>query len=187
MRVRAPSPAPSFLKRGLMEQEKETILVKLNDFWKSIINIIDHIIDNIQTGIENYWKWRKIIWVDKQWDDHYILNILEFKLTLMEKYFRNSKITVDAEKNANDMKRCILLLERIIKNEYHEEAYKEFYEKYPRERIEDLASLTAPRPQPTPLQKIELTNCALKENELLESDLEELFTIMRKEIKGWWD
>jgi|GEM_PF-1899794 len=161
-----------------MKQEKETIVVKLWNYWKSIIDIIDNVIINIKTGIKNYWLWRKIIWLDKQWDHYYLLMILKFKLTLMEKYFRNSKITIDSEKNADDIKRCILLLERIIKDEYHKEAYKEFYEKHPRERIEDLASLTAPRPQPTPLLKVE---------ELLESDLEELFTTIRREIRKWWD
>lgn len=170
-----------------MEQEKESKLYKINKYWKSIIDIIDHTLDNIKLGVKNYWRWRKIIWVDKQWDQGYLLTLLEFKLKLMEEYFRTSNITVDNDKNAVNIKRCVDLLKRINEDNYHEEAFKEYYEKYPIERISNLMDLTKQRPKPTAQQSIDSTNCALKENELYEADLEELFTIIRREIRGWWD
>jgi hypothetical protein len=170
-----------------MEEEKEPWLVEaIVKFWNQNVKFVENLVWNIETGIKNYYKWRKIIWLDHQWDYSYLLNMLKFKLELMEKYFRLNGVSVDGPEDSKKIKRCVELLDRLIKDNYHDIAYELYNKKY-REDVEDFLNSRKFNTPMTPEQKIDFNNAAQTEEDLIKSDYEELFSIMNKEIRRWWD
>jgi hypothetical protein len=77
---------------------------------------------NIVVGLKNLWLWLPIIWNDRQWDHHFFYLLLKHKLELMEDYFRHSAITLDSKKDANKIRLCIFLVNRILEDNYYERA-----------------------------------------------------------------
>lgn len=73
---------------------------------------------NIDYGIMNLWQWKKVIWNDRLYDYEFLLIIMKKKLELMENHFRYDGHLVDHVKDANNMKKLILTLDRLIKDEY---------------------------------------------------------------------
>ena len=81
---------------------------------------------NIKTGIKNLIIWLPIIWKDRWWDYTFLYEILRFKLILMEKKFRNYGIHKFADRDADNIKRCIMILNRILDDNYYENFIKIF-------------------------------------------------------------
>lgn len=168
------------------EEEKFKILKEIFSFWKRSVGFIDDLIDNIDNGVGNLLKWRKVIWVDKQWDHVYLLQILKFKLTLMEEYFRLHGVSVDGPEDAKKIKRCIVLLERMLEDIYFDEAYAEYNKKW-KDDVDDFLKGLINRKPMSPEQTKDSMAAAQTEEDLINKDYDELFGIMRKEIRGWWD
>jgi hypothetical protein len=154
--------------------------------WIDTVKFIETLIENIKTGIKNCCLWIKVIWIDKQWDDYFFLKIMRFKLSLMENYFRFHGMSTESENDANKMKRCIVLLDRILDDNYSEEAFSEYNKKYKINNDDfDLASITKPIKDPT--QQADFKSAIQIETEMKENDFNELFQIIRENIQSWWD
>jgi len=81
-------------------------------FWNTRIG--DKLWD-IQRGIKNFIKWRKIIWEDRDFDFGYLYDAIYFKLENMQKFFdSDNTCSVDAKEYAKQIKECKDLLKRII-------------------------------------------------------------------------
>ncbi len=170
-----------------MEEEKDPWFKPIFKFWKRTIDFIDSLVWNVDDGLRNYFKWRKIIWLDHQWDQTYLLKILKFKMEQMEKYFKYNGISVDGPEDAKKIERCVILLDRLLKDNYSDVAYEEYNKKW-KEDVEDYLDLKKILNKTiTPQQRTDLKNAAQTEEELIEKDYEELFGIMKKEIRKWWD
>jgi len=113
----------------------------------------------MKNGLKNLFIWFKIIWNDRWWDNYYFFKILHKKLSLMEKNFREDGVHLFAEKDANKMKRCVLVLERLMNDDYDANASTKNSLK---ERIEHA-------------------------DYLRQQDVDYLFEILRKNILTWWD
>jgi len=92
------------------------------------------------------------------------------------------------------------LLDRLIKDEYHETAFKRHSERWgePDFRFEDAkdypgmseALISHPKVNSVKdeeTERKEFKFACEKENELRDQDLDLLFKMMRKHIQGWWD
>lgn len=154
---------------------------------------------DIPYGIRNLIRWFPVIWQDRNWDQYYIYVILHKKLFLMERALRNG-CHLYADKTADQVKVCVLLLDRLIKDEYHENAFKRHEEKWGEadfnfEDIEDrpgMSQLLITRPnvkdeKDDENERKEFRRYSNHEQKLREQDLDMLFKIMRKHIQGWWD
>lgn len=154
---------------------------------------------DIRTGIKNLIIWFPVIWKDKNWDHWFIYEILHKKLSLMEHFIRNYGHHVRAEQDADNIKKCVLLLKRLKDDEYHENAFKQHREKWGEPEFEWKES---DRPNSSQLhikhdsvktekdkireQKDFKTACE-REDFLKQQDLDLLFTLMGKHIQTWWD
>ena len=162
---------------------------KIKDFFR-----------NIRIGIPNLIKWASVIWNDRDWDQHFLYVILQFKLKQMEKLQREYGHCVNSNDYADQMRVCILLLERIIKGDYlsnalkpHEEKWGESYLDF--EKIPDRPGLNAAawtvEKAITPKQIIQENKERMRlynhVDNLEQQDLDMLFKNMRKQIQGWWD
>ena len=154
---------------------------------------------NIKYGLENLIMWFPVIWKDRNWDHTFIYEILKHKLDLTQKHLRKYGHHVDAEKDADRIKVCVNLLNRLIKDDYHENAFKKHHEKWGEPEFNwtdlqgsELSQLqinykNVKTDQDKANQEKEYRKCIEREEFLKNQDLDLLFKIMRKHIQGWWD
>lgn len=167
--------------------------------WRGVKRIKDFFLYDIKQGTENLIKWFPIIWNDRDWDRHFIFKILRFKLQNVEECIRNG-CHLNCEKDADDIKLCYLLLDRIIKDEYYENASKEFSEKWGESDFEFIDVPDKPEYQELNIRYEndpnnereeergkEVQKLFKHENYLKNQDINMLFDKMRKHILKWWD
>lgn len=151
-------------------------------------------------GIKNLFVWFPVIWSDKQWDHYFIYAILQHKLKLMERYIRLHGVHINNLKDAHKIKMCVLLLERIKKDGYHQNVFKPHYKKwgepdlvftdsteYPDCQIVDLKYPNIKTDEDDKRQEKEFKFCIDQEAKLRKQDLDLLFKMMRKHVESWWD
>lgn len=155
---------------------------------------------NVVTGIKNLITWFPVIWNDRQWDHCYFYELLHKKLTLMEKFFREKGIHLYAEKDADNIKYAILILNRIIKDNYYDNAFKPHRKKYGESHflwndIKDSKykelEIVYDRDPKTDKEKEKEKRlhkqCIEREIYLKNQDLEMFFRHLRKHMNDWWD
>jgi hypothetical protein len=72
-------------------------------------------------GIKNLWKWFPVIWKDRDWDDHFIWEILIFKIKNQAKYIGSRDLHTRAKRDAEIMMTCVRLMEKVKNADYHME------------------------------------------------------------------
>jgi len=145
---------------------------------------------NIKYGTHNLIKWFPIVWKDRDWDHQFLYDILRFKLNNIEKELRGS--WVGSDKEAKHVKKCVHLLDRLITDDYHEIAHKDFYKKWGEPDFSINKGMFKPvYPNDPNDEKQEERDKEYKRkmgsSEYLNNqDLEMLFDIMKKRIRNWW-
>ena len=155
---------------------------------------------SIKYGIQSLWQWTPIIWKDRQWDHQFIYTILRHKLYLTEQLIRYHGHHLYHIRDADKIKTCVNLLDRLIKDEYHETAFKRHHEKWgePKLRFKDSKDYPGmseglihhPNVKSAKDKESESKDfkfACKKETNLRDQDLDLLFKLMRKHIQGWWD
>jgi hypothetical protein len=80
-------------------------------------------------NIHNLIRWFPIIWEDRDWDHHFIFEILKFKLKNQAEYISKRGNHLSAKRDAEIMMTCIRLIEK-IQDEYYTSEYFEYYKSY---------------------------------------------------------
>jgi hypothetical protein len=105
----------------------ENFLFDLNYWWDNSIRIP---IRSFFKGIDNLWKWRKIIWKDRWWDYYYFLEMLRFKLKDMEEHWGKDTHYVNDYKEKEVLQALIEDLEWMLNNDNEfKDGYAEEYKK----------------------------------------------------------
>ncbi len=78
-------------------------------------------------NIKNLIRWFPVIWKDRDWDDHYIWEILKFKLKNQAKYIGDRDIHTSAKYDAQRMMLCVRLIDK-IQEEYYSMEYMDYHE-----------------------------------------------------------
>ncbi len=168
-------------------------------YWK-IRRFIKDIPYNIKYGIKNLIQWFPVIWKDRQWDNFFIYIILRRKLHLTEqltrKYGHHTKHIQDADK----IKKCVIILDRLIEDDYNENVYRNHDKKwgdgkmiftdsteYPQCSKLDIKYENVKTKEDEKLQTKEYRILMNKPQDLINQDLDMLFKLMRKNIQTWWD
>lgn len=84
----------------------------------------DHIgwkLRSIYRSIRNLIRWLPIIWKDRDWDSHYIYEILKVKLQNQAKYIGNQDRHTGSKRDAQIMITCARLIEKVQDEYYHME------------------------------------------------------------------
>lgn len=147
--------------------------------------------------IKNIIRWVPVLWKDRDFDHVYLLIILRQKLKHMEEFFRSEyAYKINSKRDANNIHKCILLLNRLIEDEYT--AFDTYYKKWGEIefRFEDvdneLSQLfidieNVKTKEDKERETKEFRKCCQHEEDLRNQDLSYLFKIMRKHIRTWWD
>jgi len=77
-------------------------------------------------GVKNLWKWFWVIWKDRNWDDHYIWEILKTKLKYQSKHIGGMDRHTTAKYDAERMMWCVRLIEK-IQDEYYAGEYMDYH------------------------------------------------------------
>ena len=84
----------------------------------------------VKRGIKNLWYWFPIIWKDRNWDDHYIFEVLKHKLKAQAKYIGDRDFHTRAQLDAKRMRLCVKLIEKV-----QDESYQMEYMEYGKDRV----------------------------------------------------
>lgn len=68
---------------------------------------------SIIQGIKNLIYWLPIIWRDRNWDQHYIYEVLKHKLKAQSDYISKHDRHTRAQSDARDMRTCVNLIQKI--------------------------------------------------------------------------
>ena len=159
---------------------------------------------DLYQGIKNLVRWFPIIWRDRDWDDHYIFEVLKFKLKNQSKYIGYHNRHVSAKRDAEVMMLCVRLIEKVQDEwygreyfNYHEselkfidsktypgsyemeiehisDNYEDYFKKYPRIHKQSIGK-----------DNHEIAYRIAKINEERAHKL--LFKILEQNIRRWWD
>lgn len=151
-------------------------------------------------GVRNLISWFPIIWKDRNWDYWFIYVILRHKLHLMEQNIRRYGHHTTSDKDADKIKVCVLLLDRLINDDYHENVYYQYYKRWGHPEMvfqeftknSKLGELLFRYPNVKNEEDDKLRHAQyLSKGQLSEAlkkqDLDLLFKIMNKHIQTWWD
>ena len=81
-------------------------------------------------GVKNISYWFPIIWKDRNWDGHYIFEIIQHKLAAQADYIGRRDFHTRAQLDAKRMKLCISLIKKV-----QEEDYTMEYMDYHKDRV----------------------------------------------------
>jgi hypothetical protein len=81
---------------------------------------------NFIIGIKNIIYWLPIIWKDRNWDSHYIFEIMKHKLKAQSKYIGERDIHTRAKRDAEVMMTCVRLMEK-VQDEFYSSEYMDYH------------------------------------------------------------
>lgn len=154
----------------------------------------------IRQGFQSLFLWLPVIWKDRNWDHIYIYIVLRHKLHLTEQLIRHHGHHTKHVQDADKIKLCINLLDRLTNDEYHNIAFKNHYKKWgePEFNWKDSKShpgyseldINYPKVKTdneNGIERKDFKRCSHHEAKLREQDLDLLFKLIRKNIQTWWD
>jgi hypothetical protein len=157
-------------------------------------------------GIKNLWKWLPIIYRDRDWDQHFIYEVLKTKLEFQAKYIHNNGVHNDAHRDAEKMLLCARLIEIQQEELYayeHLEYLNQTYEFIPTDETKKWYTMESEvisenfidyfakyqrqyhLVDKTDKDKEDIAREIAHENQ--ERSRKLLFKIMEQNIERWWD
>lgn len=79
-----------------------------------------------RTGVKNLVYWFPIIWKDRNWDSHYIFEIMMHKLKAQSKYIGERDIHTRAKRDAEIMMTCVRLMEK-VQDDFYSGEYTDYH------------------------------------------------------------
>ena len=108
-----------------MEREdKITVFDKIRLWWDFDARYYHK--DFIQ-GVKNLWKWFPVIWKDRDWDSHFIYEIIRVKLNNQADYIGGKNRHTRAKRDAELMRLCSRLIQR-CQDDHYDMEYMDYHE-----------------------------------------------------------
>ena len=82
---------------------------------------------NFIQGIKNLIRWFPVIWKDRDYDDHFIWELLKFKIRNQAEYIGSKDRYVSAKRDAEIMMLCYRLMDD-IQHEHYQSEYSDYHE-----------------------------------------------------------
>ena len=137
--------------------------------------------------LKNLIKWWPIIKEDYDWDYTSILELLEFKLNKMAEYFESENaITLEAEKEAKEMKEAAFLCRKLIDDNFFDFEIWDKWHSKPCNKDGQFPPLVLTEEQQKEYEK-DMQEIHEKEALERQETLNQLCEILRTRLFGWWD
>lgn len=153
--------------------------------------IKDFFVDNFYWPVKQFF--RKVIkiiqyvptlWNDYDWDYSYIYKLLKYKLERSHDAIDDGfELPKSRNERLKPLKRCIILLENLIRDNYCERELNNYYSKNkPKWTKEENGSMVLSKDS-----NWKIVNKIYKKQETLRTkDSRELFDLLHKNIRTWW-
>lgn len=82
--------------------------------WTKLVNFLR----NVKYGLQNYWKWKSIIYVDRDWDWAFLYKIVAFKMECMAEGIEKYGCHYGKEVTVEELRECAKRLRRVEKEDY---------------------------------------------------------------------
>lgn len=105
--------------------KKNRIFRKIHFWWKYDGKYLHK---EFVRGIKKLWYWFPVIWKDRDWDHHYIYEILKHKLKSQSKYIGDRDIHTLAQLDSRNMMICVSLIQK-LQDDFYQMEYID-YAKY---------------------------------------------------------
>jgi hypothetical protein len=79
------------------------------------------------SGVKNLIRWFPTIWRDRDWDDHFVWELMIKKITFQAKYIGDRDFHTRAKRDAEIMMTCVRLMEK-VRDEYYTTEYMDYHE-----------------------------------------------------------
>jgi hypothetical protein len=141
--------------------------------------------------LKNIWRFRKELWSHAWWDYRFTLNMLERSLTIMEKGMSEKGIEVSEtrEPKVMKMRRALELLKNSREDNFIDRAEQELGE-LPHNpfAFEDMGDGSHRLiDNDTPAERKLAQRIYKRAREIEEKEWKELWKIVDKDLRGWWD
>jgi hypothetical protein len=100
---------------------------KFEDLYDFYWKLLGWRINQFKKSVKNLIRWFPVMWKDRDWDDHYIWEILKTKLKYQSEYIGSRYIHVDAKYDAERMMWCVRLIDK-IQDEFYSGEYLDYHE-----------------------------------------------------------
>ena len=94
-------------------------IIESNYHFHNFLELFYHYPRLVLYGIQNLIKYFTIIWNDRDWDFNYFFHLLKKKLECMEEYTRQYGYHENSIQDADNIKKCIELIDKLINYEYY--------------------------------------------------------------------
>lgn len=78
-------------------------------------------------GVKNLWRWFPTIWKDRDYDGHYIYELIRVKLEHQAKYIGDRDIHTEAKRDAERM-RLVARLIKLHQDDFYDMEYMDYHE-----------------------------------------------------------
>ena len=163
-----------------------------------ISRFFNYIRYDVPRGLKNLIRWFPVIWQDRDWDHWFLYSIMKKKLEQMEHLQENHGMSINSKKYAKQIRVCRILLDRLMKDDYMENALFWHTKKYGERQLdfkdtdygENWVEMITKYAEPA-IDKIKADKdwhrCYEHSEMMQQQDLDLLFKNMNKNIRGWWD
>lgn len=103
-----------------MKQDKMSFWEKLIIMWKYKIKYYPH---RFVRGIKNLVRWFPVIWNDRDYDAHYLMVLMKFKIQNMSKAQESVNSHVSTKRNVEIMNTVVRLIDKVVDETYRHEYY----------------------------------------------------------------
>ncbi len=138
-------------------------------------------------------EWSKFLKEDYDWDWVFILKVLKYKLERTRKCFVASNMCESSLKNAKDIEKVEVLLNRVIEDDYMTELLKPFDEKYGEivswQNAEGFFEVQRQNQTSENKDQIwkEYKKLSYKAEKMKQKDLNDALKIISERLFYWWD
>lgn len=114
------------------DDEVEVKTNRLKDLWDTIYDKvywkpIGWRIKEFRSSVKKLIRWFPIIWKDRDWDDHYIWELMKNKLRWQAKYTADRDWHTRAQLDAKRMMLCANLMDK-VQDEFYSGEYMDYHE-----------------------------------------------------------
>jgi len=94
-------------------------IIESNYHFHNFLELLYHHPRLVLYGSQNLIKYFKVVWNDRDWDFNDIYFLLQTKLEYVEHYTRRYGNHEESEQDADNIKKCIELIDKLIKDDYY--------------------------------------------------------------------
>lgn len=141
-------------------------------------------IKNLPYNIKNIFQWSKVLWNNFDWDSTFLLEIIQYKLERMNKYFSNANISTEEtyREITDSIQICLDASRHLTSSDFEIELIDNYYDKFP--FCLDKESVDEEERDKEQKAFLEMENNIIENEKKFSA---RLFDGIRDNYKKWWD